>query len=816
MFLRQDATAGQAPVPLGAATSFGVLAGSTVTSTGETTVNGDLGVSPGAAVTGTLRVSGMIHAGDPTAAQAQADLTAAFNDAAGRIAGAITVAGNLGGLTLAPGLYKSASSLEISSGDLTLDAQGDPNAVFIFQMASTFVTTVGRQVILSGGAKAANIYWQVGSSATLGTISVVKGNILASASITLQTGASLEGRALARSGAVTLDFNTVGLGIPSDTTPPTVSSTDPVNAATGVPINRKIAAAFSEAMDPSTITATTFTLTQGATPVAGIVTYAGVTATFTPSGNLAANTTYTATMTIGARDPAGNPLASSYTWNFTTAVTPDTTAPTVSFTVPANLATSVPINLNISATFSEAMDPLTITTATFTLRQGATPLPGTVTYAAVGTTATFNPADNLAPLTSFTATITTGAKDLAGNLLLNNFAWNFTTGAAPDTNRPTVIATVPANAATGVAINQTINATFSEAMDPATISTASFLVTGPGTTPVTGTVAYDVVSKIATFLPAGNLAQNTVYRATITTGAKDLARNALASNFLWNFATAATTGGQAPVALGSATTFAVLAGSAVTSTGGSTVNGDLGVNPGTALTGAPVVNGTIHLGDPAAAQAQLDLTTAYNDAAGRTVGAISLAGNLGGQTLTPGLYKSISSLEISSGNLTLDAQGDANAVFIFQIASTLTTTAGRQVILSGGAKTANIFWQVGSSATLGTTSVFKGNILALTSITVTTGATVEGRLLARNGAVTLDANTVGFFTAAAPNTTILQSAGLPAGPYTDVAGQSLDLGTKTITVLRSGELKFYRIRSNTALTITNFTISGGNVGVTYN
>src|ERR1044071_6451264 len=119
------ATAGQAPVPLGSATTFGVLASSTVTSTGDTTVNGDLGVSPGTAVTGTLKVSGMIHAGDPTAAQAQGDLTTAYNDAAGRTVGAIAVAGNLGGLTLTPGLYKSTSSLEISSGDLTLDAQGD-------------------------------------------------------------------------------------------------------------------------------------------------------------------------------------------------------------------------------------------------------------------------------------------------------------------------------------------------------------------------------------------------------------------------------------------------------------------------------------------------------------------------------------------------------------------------------------------------------------------------------------------------------------------------------------------------------------------
>jgi len=208
------------------------------------------------------------------------------------------------------------------------------------------------------------------------------------------------------------------------------------------------------------------------------------------------------------------------------------------------------------------------------------------------------------------------------------------------------------------------------------------------------------------------------------------------------FAPHGATAAEAPVALGSASTFVVLAGSTVTSTGGTTVNGDLGISPGSTLTGAPTVNGTTHLADPAAAAAQLDLTTAYNDAAGRTVGAVTLAGNLGGQTLTPGLYKSTSSLEISSGDLTLDAQGDANAVFIFQMGSTLTTTSGRQVILSGGAKAANIFWQVGSSATLGTSSVFKGNILALTSITLQNGATVEGRLLARTAAVTLDNNTI--------------------------------------------------------------------------
>src|SRR5437016_607365 len=366
--------AGQAPVALGAASTFAVLAGSTVTSTGATTVNGELGLSPGTAVTGFPpgTVNGTIHAGDPAAAQAQLDLTTAYNDAAGRTVGAITVAGNLGGQTLTPGLYKSTSSLEISSGDLTLDAQGDANAVFIFQMASTLTTTSSRQVILSGGAKAANIFWQVGSSATLGTGSVLKGNILALASITVTTGATVEGRLLARTAAVTLDSNVVGLAIPADTTAPTVSFTVPTNAATGVAISQKIAVAFSEAMDPLTITTANFTLKQGTAAVAGTVSYAGVTATFTPASVLAPVTAYTATITTGAKDLAGNGLAANFNWSFTTGVTPDTTRPLVSATVPAAAATAVAINQTITAAFSNAMDPVTSTTANFTLKQGAT------------------------------------------------------------------------------------------------------------------------------------------------------------------------------------------------------------------------------------------------------------------------------------------------------------------------------------------------------------------------------------------------------------------------------------------------------------
>jgi hypothetical protein len=202
---------------------------------------------------------------------------------------------------------------------------------------------------------------------------------------------------------------------------------------------------------------------------------------------------------------------------------------------------------------------------------------------------------------------------------------------------------------------------------------------------------------------------------------------------------------QVSVSLAGASNLAVLAGSAVTSTGATVITGDLGLSPGSSVGGFPpgILNGTQHINDVIANQAKLDLTAAYNDAAGRTcTDIVTLSGNIGGLTLTPGLYKSTSSLAISSGDVTFDAKGNANAIFIIQIASTLTTTSGRKVILSGGALASNIYWQVGSSATFGTTSVFKGTVMAMQSITFNTGATLDGRALARTGGVTMAGNTI--------------------------------------------------------------------------
>jgi hypothetical protein len=195
--------------------------------------------------------------------------------------------------------------------------------------------------------------------------------------------------------------------------------------------------------------------------------------------------------------------------------------------------------------------------------------------------------------------------------------------------------------------------------------------------------------------------------------------------------------------LGTATGFAVLGGSTVTNTGSTVVTGDLGVSPGTAITGFPpgMVNGTIHAADAVALQAQSDVTIAYNALAGLACNTNLTGQDLGGLTLTPGVYCFSSSAQLT-GTLTLNAQGNSAAVFVFQIGSTLTTASSSSVLVTNGGSSCNVFWQVGSSATLGTTTTFAGNILALTSITLNTGASISGRALARNGAVTMDTNVV--------------------------------------------------------------------------
>ena len=315
---------------------------------------------------------------------------------------------------------------------------------------------------------------------------------------------------------------------------------------------------------------------------------------------------------------------------------------------------------------------------------------------------------------------------------------------------PKVLSANPSQSQTGVARNNDIEFTFSEAMDPSTINNSTFTVM-QGSTVVPGTVVYSGTK--ATFTPTTVLAPGTSYTATITTGAKNLAGTSIPSNSVLNFTTGGSSSTLSAVDLGAAGNYVIVAKTAINNSSTSAVTGDLGLSPaatsyitGFALTNATgyatsiLVTGKIYAADMAAptpinmTTAVNNMVTAYNNAAGRPSPDFTElgTGNLGGKTLIPGLYKWSSTVIIPS-DVTLE--GGADAVWIFQIAGNLTMSSAMKIKLSGGAQAKNIFWQVG------TTSHFEGNVLSKTGITFQTGATINGRALAQS-AVILDGNTV--------------------------------------------------------------------------
>jgi len=597
---------------------------------------------------------------------------------------------------------------------------------------------------------------------------------------------------------------------------PYIILTDPANGSSDVALNKIITAEFSTAMNATSINAASFTVKQGTAVVPGAVSYAGNTATFIPANPFADNKVYSATISQQVKDVAGNAMMKDSTWSFSTG-----TLPLITITSPQDGSVNVALQTDVTATFSKMMSLTSINPVSFTLKQGTTPVLGLVTYSDM--TATFNPTLALQPGLEYTATITTGAKDLSNKSIPADSTWKFTTGVLVLPILPIVVTTDPLNAAPNVALNKIVKATFSKVMENSTINSSTFKLMN-GAIPVLGYVTY--VGNDAFFAPASPLLNGTTYDATITTGAKDLDGNAMANEKNWSFTTLAATiqysitlsstppeggstsggaglrnagdevtvsatanpgfafvkwtengsdmsnsedytfninsnrdlvanfeaiiSGPPGVELGSAGNFAILAGTGVSNIGTSTIiTGDVGSFPTSTMNGLLGSNviGTLYMvADPIVGTAKTDLTTAFNDAQGRSTDAISLPGQLGGLTLAPGLYVNASTSGISgtgaNGILTLDAGGNPNAVWIFKMGSTLVTDAGTSIVLAGGAQAKNIYWSVGSSATLGTNSIFFGNILADQSITLTTGAKLTGRALTRIGAVTLDTNIV--------------------------------------------------------------------------
>ena len=328
-------------------------------------------------------------------------------------------------------------------------------------------------------------------------------------------------------------------------TSPMVTNFSPENGATGIPVNQSISVTFTLAMNPSSINTATFILMHGVTAVPGTVSYYGNTAIFIPQGDLSKDTDYSATIDIAVANMEGQHLQNDFTWTFTTGSI-DTVDPYVVGTIPSFTSifpvdpnnpfasnSNVPVNDSITAYFNEAMDPSTINTNTFILMQGTTPLAGTVKFDGYET-AVFTPAAILSPNTAYTATITTGVKCLGGNSIAQNFVWSFTTGLS-QTTAPIVVSTVPSNGVSGVPLNSSITAKFSEAINPMSINVITFTLT-EGKTPVAGTVSFDGTNA-AVFTPLNDLSSTTIYTATVTTGVTDLAGIHMDNNYTWTFTT---------------------------------------------------------------------------------------------------------------------------------------------------------------------------------------------------------------------------------------------------------------------------------------
>ncbi len=434
---------------------------------------------------------------------------------------------------------------------------------------------------------------------------------------------------------------------------------------------------------------------------------------------------------------------------------------TVDATVPINAATNVAVNRRVAATFSLAMNPATLTSVSFHVAgPDAIPLAGTVAYEAASKTTVFTPAGPFSSNTLYKVTLTTGVKDVEGRALPDDYVWSFTSSSTSDDTAPGVHSTQPTGGAVGAAINGKVSVVFDEEMDPTTLNSNTFSLSGPGAAPVAGTVTY-TATKV-TFTPTLNLASNTLFTATVSTGVKDLSGNPLANAYTLSFTTGSTAAlGPAPVILGTAADYVILAKSAVSVTGSTAVVGDIGLSPSAEsyLTGfsetldatnvfatSGLVTGHLFAADMAVptpsklTTAIGNMETAYTDAAGRSLPDFTElgAGDVSGRTLAPGLYKWGTGLLLAT-DITLS--GSANDVWIFQVAQDLTVSNGVKVILAGGALPKNIFWQVAGQVKLGTTSEFKGVILSQTKIVLETGALLNGRALAQT-AVTLDANAV--------------------------------------------------------------------------
>ncbi|MCG2579787.1 MAG: ice-binding family protein [Marinobacter sp.] len=435
----------------------------------------------------------------------------------------------------------------------------------------------------------------------------------------------------------------------------------------------------------------------------------------------------------------------------------------VTSTAPADGTAGVGTNSKVVAVFNKEVKIETVNGTSFTL-QGAseTAIVGAVTYDAATTTATLTPGSDLSSLTSYTATLTTDIEDEANDSLVENVIWTFTTGELADITPPELdtVATTPKEGDTGVLRNIKLNIVFSEAIDPVTVNAVNIELTDMDHVVVAGSLSF-VNPTTVVFSPDADLTANMSYDLTLSTSIADLAGNTLALTTLGFKTGAEVSSSPAPVDLGTAANYVLLAKTGISTTGTTKIVGDIAVSPEvrTALTGfdevldstntfatSALVTGKLFAADMAAptpatlTTAVSNMETAYTDAAGRTNPDFTElgAGEIGGLTLDPGLYKWGTGVLVTS-DVTLN--GSATDVWIFQIAQGLKLQDGKSIVLTGGALPQNVFWQVAEGVTLQAGTTFNGIILGQTGTNMSSGAVLNGRALVQT-AVTLIANDV--------------------------------------------------------------------------
>ncbi|MFA4848829.1 MAG: ice-binding family protein [Methanoregula sp.] len=778
-------------VDLGTAANFAILSKTGITDVPLSTIVGNIGASPITAVaiqptcpeiTGTVYGTDATYAGGAcyaaldvtTAPTAVSDMETAYTTANGQVTAPIVLPGSLSGLTLAPGLYKTAGGVLIP-GDVTLDAQGDATAVWVFQIGGTLDISANKKVILAGGAQPDHIYWVVAGDTTLGANSIFNGNILDQTLIAMGTGATLNGRALAQT-AVTMDHNIVNVAV---LRVGPVANFALTNATRTVPNTVRFT-------DGSTKDSTA-TLTWAwdfdnngvidSTLQSPLFTYNAVgvyTSNLTVTDSFGAVSQKLDTVTVYEA-----PVA-DFTFTNATGTVPNTVRFTDASTKDPSLTISswawdFDNNGVIDSTIQSPLSKYNLA-GVFTPNLTVTDSSGAVATKMLNTVTVYQ-----APVADFTFTNATGtvpntvrftdASTKDPSLTISSWAWDFENNGIIDstvqsplftystvgiyTTNLTVtdsfgavsqkLGTVTVNSAVGPTITGISPASGPTAGGTIVTITGTNLASTTGVTIDGLAVAYTVIS--ATSIKATTTAHAAGSVNIVVTTPDGTATGSGATGYTYGSATA--------VNLGTAGNFVILSKAGITDVPTSDIRGNIGTSPitGASITGlgCPEVTGIIYtvdatgpacrVVDPALlGTAVTDMEAAYIDAAGQTPTDYLNAGSgeLGGLTLAPGLYTFTTDVTVST-DVTLS--GGPNSVWVFQIPGTLDISSGKHVILSGGAQKQNIFWQVAGVTTLGTTSVFEGTILSQTKIALQTGASLNGRALAQTE-VTLDSNKI--------------------------------------------------------------------------